>query len=499
MKRGRLSRTTAARRPGWLLLLVVVAALAAVSAGCGGGDEEEEAAPPVDTVAAADTSAGAAGGAETGATGSECPFEGGVIRAFTTIDTAGTTGDLGLGTARAADLSVELINAEGGILGCEFVIDVVDEGFPDVDICLRAYREAIGQGDKYAFFFGPTGSGCMASVTALTTAAGKALLANQAADHQPFFNPKFEKYNFHAAVSTFLEGRASAKFAADKGWKRAAILAPNYAYGQDAAKAFKEYFTTIVDGGEIVEEQFPEFDEKNFTPFINAVVGQEPDGIFSAFFAGFVIPFWQQWKDGAHDDIPAIGGLIDTPGWELVKSADQIPKNSYAYDRGAWQLMKETPTGKQFYDAYVAKHGASEHPEPLSWGFAFWSGVRMAKALIEQTQSVAPDDWVAAVEAGTFTFDGPYHVGPTPVSPVNHMADNCAQIGLITYDESLSVPAAYDLGDFTNYCMHDILETDEARQITTNDDVSEDAIAAYEQAVEAVKEADAAVENLVAP
>jgi len=55
MKRGRLSRTTAARRPGWLLLLVVVAALAAVSAGCGGGDEEEEAAPAVDTVAAADT------------------------------------------------------------------------------------------------------------------------------------------------------------------------------------------------------------------------------------------------------------------------------------------------------------------------------------------------------------------------------------------------------------------------------------------------------------
>ena len=45
-------------------------------------------------------------------------------------------------------------------------------------------------------------------------------------------------YNFHAAVSTFLEGRASAKFALDKGWKVGAVLAPNYAYGQDAAKAF---------------------------------------------------------------------------------------------------------------------------------------------------------------------------------------------------------------------------------------------------------------------
>jgi ABC-type branched-subunit amino acid transport system substrate-binding protein len=427
-----------------------------------------------------------------------CPFPGGKIKAFMAADAAGNTGDLGLGTVRSAKLSVDLVNRAGGILGCKFVLDIAEEGFPDVDVCLRKYREAIS-GRKYDFYFGSTGSGCMASVTALTNAAKKAIIANQAADHQPFFNPKFQTYNFHAAVSTFLEGRASAKFSASKGWKVAAVLAPNYAYGQDAAKAFVEYFKRIAPGGgKVVAQQFPEFNEKNFTPFINAVLAKKPQMIFSAFFAGFVIPFWKQWKEGGHDNIPAIGGLIDTPGWELVKSPGQVPKNSYAYDRGAWQLLSKTPTGKRFQNAYVAKYGKSAHPVPLSWGQAFWSGVLMAKGLIEKTRSLDPDAWVKAVEKGDFTFQGPFHVGPTPVNPVNHMADNCAQVGLLTYNKALPVRAAYDLRDFKNICMHNILTDQEAKKITTNPRVGASAIAAYDKAVAAVKKADRKVPLLLA-
>lgn len=482
MKKRAIRRAVPWRQASRLLFVGLAFALAAVATGCGGdGDGEATPAPTAAT--------------ETGQSG-ECPFPDGVVRGFTTIDVAGVSGDLGLGTKRAADLSVELINASGGILGCRFELDVVDEGFPDVDPCLRAYREALGEGDKYAVFFGPTGSGCMASVTDLTNAAGKPIIANQAADHQPFFDPKFKKLNFHAAVSTFLEGRASAQFGASKGWKSAAILAPNYAYGQDAAKAFKEYFTTIVSGGQIVQEQFPEFDERNFTPFINAVMARNPDGIFSAFFAGFVIPFWKQWQASGHDDVPTIGGLIDTPGWELVKSANEIPRNAYQYDRGAWQVMSLTPTGKQFHDAYVEKHGASDHPLPLSWGQAFWSGVLMVKALIERTNSLDANAWVEAVEAGDFTFPSPFHAGETPVNPINHMADTCAQVGLVAYDTSYAVAASYDLTDMQNICMHDILDTDEARQITSNDGITDEAISAYEGKVEEAKQADAQIPEL---
>ena len=176
--------TTVRRRWRHLAVLGVAAAVAAAVAGVG---------------ASVGGASGTAGAGPNRA--SACPFKGGQIKAFMTADKAGNTGDLGLGTVRSALLSVDLINRAGGILGCKFVLDIAEEGFPDVDVCLRAYRSAISS-RKYDFFFGSTGSGCMASVTALTNAAKKAIIANQAADHEPFFNPKFQTYNFHAAVHT---------------------------------------------------------------------------------------------------------------------------------------------------------------------------------------------------------------------------------------------------------------------------------------------------------
>jgi branched-chain amino acid transport system substrate-binding protein len=476
-------------------LFALVLVLAVVAAACGTDDTatEETAAPDTDDI---DTDGVDTDGADADEIESDCPFPEGVVRGFTTIDLAGTSGDLGLGTGRAAEISVDLVNANGGILGCELELDIVDEGFPDVDVCLRRYREALGERDQYAFFFGPTGSGCMAAVTELTNAAGMPIIANQAADHLPFFDPQFQRLNFHAAVSTFLEGRAIAKFGADKGWERVSILAPNYAYGLDIAAAFKAYFEEIVPGGEVIAEQNPEFDERNFAPFIGPVVSGQPDAVVSAFFAGFVIPFWQQWAAGGHDDIPSVGGLIDTPGWELVDSADQIPDNAYQYSRGAWQVVSATPTGQQFHDAYIEVHGDSDHPVPLAWGQAFWSGVLMVKALVEMTESLDADDWVALVQSGEFTFPSPYHVDQTAVNPINHMADTCAQVGRVTFDESLPVPASFDLSDTQNICMSDVLEPDEARGLTTNPGVSDQAVAAYEERAEESRQADAQVPQL---
>ena len=70
---------------------------------------------------------------------------------------------------------------------------------------------------------------------------------------------------------------------------------PNYAYGQDVANGFKDYFPQLVPDGEIVNEQFPEFDEDQFTPFFNAMLAENPDCIMSAFFSAGIAPFMIQW------------------------------------------------------------------------------------------------------------------------------------------------------------------------------------------------------------
>jgi branched-chain amino acid transport system substrate-binding protein len=406
-----------------------------------------------------------------------CPFESGEVAAFGTVDRAGNAGDIGPSMVRTFEPWVENLNAAGGILGCTFVIDIPDEPFPDVDACLRNFRNAINEGDKYTFFFGAFNSACQAAVPDLTNAAGKIVIANSAADHIPHFE-KFAPLNVHAAVSTFLEGRSMAVFATEQGWKRIATLSPNYAYGQDAMRAFRDYFLELNPDGEIVNEQFPEFDEDNYAPFINAMAAAEPDAVVSTFFGPFIVPFWKQWKAAGLEDIPTIGGLVDTPTFEVVTTVDDLPANSYGYDRGYWELLSTTPVGKQVADTYI---GDSDHPLPSAWTFPWISGIQMAQALAEATGGFDPQAWIDIIETGTFTFDSPYHSEPTKVNPINHMANTCATVGqVVPSGADNPLPVTFTLEGMRTVCMDELIPTAEAAAaLTDNPNVSQEAIDAY--------------------
>ena len=388
----------------------------------------------------------------------------------------------------AANLWADTINAEGGIAGCKFTLDVKEETFGDVPACLRQYKDAIASGE-YQFMLGPTNSACMFALPELTSAAGIPLISGIAADHQPFLE-QWGPLQFHASVSTFLEGRASAVFAAKQGWKKVGIVAPNYAYGQDAAKAFKQYFLQLVPDGEIVAEQYPEFNEDNFTPIINAIVSKQPDGVFSAFFGPFIVPFWKQWKATGHEDIPTIGGLVVLATFDVIKDFDsEVPANSYGYDRAPWQLLSLTPTGKKWSDLYAQNFG-DKAPIVSSFAYQMFNALQLAKGLIEKTQSTDGAAWQAAVEAGDFTFDGVYQFAPTPVNPINHMGDNCAAVGLVVKDDSLPVTTTYDVNSFVPSCMDDILTQDEAAALTNRpDQIPQEALDAYQANVDAAKQA----------
>ena len=164
------------------------------------------------------------------------------------------------------------------------------------------------------------------------------------------------------------------------------------------------------------------------------------------------------------------------------KSANDIPDNFYGYDRGNWQLLSQTPVGKEYYDLWLEKE-ADTWPLPDSFPYQILSSFQMAKGLIDATNSVDPEKWNAAIEAGDFSFDSPYQYGPTYVNPINHMGDTCAEVGKIVWDTADN-RATLDASSFVVTCMDQVLPVDEAKQLTSNpNDVSEEAIQKYYSAV----------------
>ena len=479
------------RRLAWFATLAAVVAVTFAAVGCGGGGDEGEAAPteaaPAET-AVAETEAAETAAAETGgeaaAAPAECSVEGvddGVINVFASADTPSAVIGENIGPAahgRMSDLWIEDTNAAGGILGCPVEFTVEDDTF-DIPTCTRLYRDALASGE-YDFFIGPTNSGCMAGLSELTGAANKWLFSGVAADHQPFMENFATPYVSHSSVSTMLEGRTAAKFAAEQGWTRVALMVPNYAYGQDVGVGFKSYYTELVPDGQVVNEQFPEFDEDNFTPFINAMVGASPDFIVTAFFSSFILPFAAQWHDSGNDaNIPVVSGLAVLDTMAGLQSEDAIPENFYGYDRGNWQLLADqSEVAKKFVDLWDQTYGA-DFPIPDSFTFQLLSTWQMAKALIEQTGSVDPEAWKTLIESGEFGYEGPYRSGLTYVNPVNHMADTCASVGQIAWDESIAIPATYDPSTFVVGCMSELIPMEEVRTLTDNPDVPDEALARH--------------------
>ena len=407
-----------------------------------------------------------------------CFNKSGMIKFFAAADVKAVIGDqIGPAGVRASNTWIAYTNANGGILGCKVGFDVVDEAFSaDVTTCLRAYRNAIAS-KKYDFFVGPTNSACMAALPSLTGAAGKPLLAGIAADHQPFMEA-YKPYNFHGSVSTFLEGCGSAVAAKKLGWKTAALMVPNYAYGQDAGKAFAQQFTK--DGGKITGKQEPPFDEKDFSKYINAMLADKPDGIFTAFFGPFIVPFWKQWvASGNAGKTGLISGLTIQATYQVVKAKEDIPVGAYGYDRSPWQLLGKTKIGAALSALYLKTNPKEQLVAMGAW--QLFNALQLAKALIEKTGSVEGKAWQKAVETGDFTFQGVYHNGPTYVNPINHMADNCVTVGKQIWDPKgpKGLEATMDPKTFITTCLDDILGPVEAKQLTKNTTVTQAAIDKY--------------------
>ena len=415
-----------------------------------------------------------------------CPFKGGTINMYMAQDLKAVIGEeIGPSGVRAANAWRDYTNAHGGILGCKFAFAVEDEAFGnDITTCIRDYKNALAS-KKYDFFLGPTNSACMLNLGALINAGGKPLISGIAADHEPFFN-LFKPLNFHASVSTFLEGRASAVAAKRFGWKKVSLMVPNYAYGQDVGKAFSDYFKQIQPGGKILTQQEPDFAEKDFSKFINAMLAGKPDGLFTAFFGPFVVPFLQQWNaTGNAKTTRIICGLGILATWVVTKSAGDIPPNTYCYNRAPYQLLGKTKTGAFLDKLYLAKYG-KQHPLVSEFAYQIFSSLQMAKALIEDTKSLDGNAWRKLVESGKFTYMSPYHNGPSYVDPINHMVDSCASIGKVVWKPSVPFHATYDNSTWITSCMHNVLPEAQAKQLTHNPGVSEAAIKYYYSHAKAV-------------
>jgi branched-chain amino acid transport system substrate-binding protein len=290
---------------------------------------------------------------------------------------------------KGAQMFVEEINAKGGVLGQKIEL-VARDTKGNADEAVRVSRELILR-ENVAFLVGTLTSAEGPAVSVVAKENKIVFIANIPKTDQLTAPDKLHPYVFRVAATTTTEGRSAADIMARWPVKRIATMSPDYAYGQDATKAFVEYIKKIKPEVEIVDQQWPKLGEADYTPFINAQMAKKPEAVFSTLWGGHFVTFAKQAKplgyfDAVKHNLLA-GGEGASPESAKGAGADYpvgIWGNSY--DAYYWE---DAPPAHRDYIARLKKF--TKDDAPSSWAIQGYIGMQALAEAIKKAGSTDSD------------------------------------------------------------------------------------------------------------
>ena len=318
--------------------MLAAAMVAGAFAGCGSSGSSS--APAASSAPDAGSSAPAASSEAPAAAPSGDSIKIGVLAPLT-----GEVSDYGIATSNGIKMAFEEINANGGILGQQVELVLMDEK-GDPTEAVNAYNSMVSQG-VVAVIGDVTSKPCQAvadvavednmpMLTATGTAAGITLTGDNV---------------FRTCYTDPFQGTIMATFAADNlGAKKVAILRNNSEeYSSGLTQAFKAQ--AAVKGIEIVSEEAYAGADIDFNVQINNLIAQSPEAIFVPDYYDKVALILDQVRAGGYEG-PVLGG----DGWDGVLniiSADKmsVTENTYFANHYA----DEDEKAAKFLSDYKAK------------------------------------------------------------------------------------------------------------------------------------------------
>src|SRR5712692_8714118 len=199
----------------------------------------------------------------------------------------------GVPITKGAEMAVQEINANGGILGRKLEF-LERDSKANADEAVRLARELILK-NNVDFLSGTLTSAEAPAVSTIAKENKIVFVAPTSKTIQLTSPANLHPYIFRLASNTDIDGRTGAAIIASwKDVKRVATIAPDYAYGRDAVAAFVDYIKKARPDIEIVDQQWPKLGQSDFTPFITAQMAKKPDAVFCDVYGGDFVTFAKQ-------------------------------------------------------------------------------------------------------------------------------------------------------------------------------------------------------------
>ncbi len=303
----------------------------------------------------------------------------------------------GEGLLSAAKMAAEDINGAGGIGGKPLELVIANDEYKP-DIGANAYKK-LALSDKVVAVIGTASSGVSLAIVdqmarykvpMISTGAASLKLSDKVVENYDRY-----KYWFRVMHTTDNIARSVGDFVVNYLFKvrnldRAAILSENAVWTNGVLPTIKEVMTG--GGVQVVSEERFDLDTKDFKPLLAKVRNSGAHFIvdFSSHVDGAI--YVKQW--GELQGLPMIGLNSSGTSSRFWKDTDGNAVSHVDLIQGSYRAAL-TPNTIAWYDRYVAKWTVS--PDYTS-GYTY-DALHILKAAIERSDSTAPDDLVAALEA----------------------------------------------------------------------------------------------------
>ncbi len=345
-------------------------------------------------------------------------------------------------------LALEEINASGGILGKQLeVISRDDAGKPGNAVTIA---EELVQKNNVALIMGS----CYSHVgLALTDFAARNKVLYVAAEplSDALVWDKGNRYTFRLRPSTYMQAAMLAEEAAKHPARRWATIAPNYAYGKDAVKAFKKVLLSKRPDVQFVGEQWPALSKINAGSEIQALVDVKPEAIYNVTFAGDLSKFVREGTlRGFFKDKFVVSLLTGEPEYlDLLK--DEAPVG-WLVTGYPWYDIK-TPQHLSFVEAYRKKF--DDYPRMGS--IVGYNTLIAVAQMLARAKSTDTEKMVDAMEG--LSFNSPF--GTITFREIDHQSTMGAYVGRTALRENKGVMVDWKYADGKDYLPGD----DEVRKM----------------------------------
>ncbi|MCS7235718.1 MAG: ABC transporter substrate-binding protein [Armatimonadota bacterium] len=355
-----------------------------------------------------------------------------------------------------AEMAAEEVNSRGGILGKELRLLFADDR-SDPTYAVKVAQRYILE-DRVDFLMGVVSSAVALAVTQVSRYFQVMFVGTDHASARLTLEA-FQPFYFRVTNNTMQSMRAGVIYLSRRPWRRFFYIGPDYEYGHRQWQDFRDYLPRVIPDAQVVGSVWPKLFERDYRPFLQAVLEARPEVLVAGFWGGDTITFLEQAMEvGLFDRVQVVS--FDAGGnYEVLEAlGDRVPSGLILSARHH-NNFPDTPANRAFVQGFW--HRARRYPSYTAHGA--YVGVHFVARAVERARSLDPEDVVRAGEGLELPTPRDREGFTSWIRPVDHQVVQEMYIGRTQPCGELP-PARYLLGDWEVVPADVLLPTEEEVQ-----------------------------------